>query len=69
MCGIVDYQPGVFVVSTKEACASPAEDGLRIRSDDSLSLLTELNSAQELRIEEMRFIHDDKDSQDERCDA
>lgn len=36
--------------------------------DDSLSLLTELNSAQELRMKEMRIIHDDIDLQDERCD-
>jgi hypothetical protein len=47
-------------VSTKEACASPSRGWIE-DTDDALSLLTELNSAQELRIEEMRFIHDDID--------
>lgn len=47
-------------MSTKEACASPSRGWIE-DTDDALSLLTELNSAQELRIEEMRFIHDEID--------
>jgi hypothetical protein len=58
----------IFVVSTKEACASPSRGWIE-DTDDALSLLTELNSAQELRIEEMRFIHDDIDCKMRSCDA